>query len=146
VPAVIRVRLLSGVVEASLRSTGRIDMPELERLCRSVQADDRPGPAFECIHGLGHGVLGARGYDLAATLRDCDALSTSRLASSCHAGAFMEAINAAVGAPVMHGAHPAAAGHERPAARLPAVDPADPYSPCRAYGDPYAASGSSRGS
>jgi hypothetical protein len=129
-----------GVVEAALRGTGRIDMPELERLCRSVEQPARPGPAFECIHGLGHGVLGARRYDLQATLRDCDALSTPRLASSCHAGAFMEAINAAVGAPATHGAQRHAAGHESHAARPLAIDPADPYSPCRAYADPYAPS------
>ncbi len=126
-----------GVVEAFLSAAGRIDMPELERLCRSVEGPGGPGPAFECIHGLGHGVLGARRYDLEATLRDCDALSTPRLTASCHAGAFMEAINAAVGTPAMHGTHRDAAGHAAPSV---AIDPADPYSPCRGYGDPYATS------
>ncbi len=129
-----------GVVEAALHAEGRIDMPELERLCRSVQGPGGPGPAFECIHGLGHGVLGARGYDMEATLRDCDALSTPRLAASCHSGAFMEAINAAVGAPAMPGTHRHAAGHTPRAAPSLAFDPADPYSPCRAYRDPYATS------
>ncbi len=129
-----------GVVEAFLIAAGRIDMPELERLCRSVEGPGGPGPGFECIHGLGHGVLGAHRYDMEATLRDCDALSTPRLAASCHAGAFMEAINAAVGAPAMHGPHGHAAGHATRAAPSFAIDPADPYSPCRAYGDPYASS------
>jgi hypothetical protein len=129
-----------GVVEASLQSAGRIDMPELERLCRSVEDPERSAPAFECIHGLGHGVLGARGYDVEATLRDCDALSTARLAASCHAGVFMETINAGVGAPAMHGAHQHTGGPESHAARPLAIDPADPFSPCRAYDDPYAAS------
>jgi hypothetical protein len=127
-----------GVVEAALHAEGRIDMPGLERLCRSVEGPGGPGPAFECIHGLGHGVLGARRYDVDATLRDCDALSTPRLAASCHAGAFMEAINAAVGAPGMHGTHRHAAGHAPRAVPSLTIDPADPYTPCRDYGDPYA--------
>ena len=129
-----------GVVEAALHSEGRIDMPELERLCRSVKGPGGPAPAFECIHGLGHGVLGARRYDVDATLRDCDALSTPRLAASCHAGAFMEAINASVGAPAMHGTHRHAAGHAPRAVPSLTIDPADPYTPCRDYGDPYATS------
>ena len=40
----------------------------------------------------------------------------------------------------MHGAHPNAASHEHHAPRSLAIDAADPYSPCRAYGDPYASS------
>jgi hypothetical protein len=46
----------------------------------------------------------------------------------------MEAINAATGASAM------GTTHEHHAARPLAIDPADPYSPCRAYHDPYAAS------
>jgi hypothetical protein len=129
-----------GVVEASLHAAGRIDMTELERLCVSAADPERPAPAFECIHGLGHGILGARGYDVEATLRDCDALSTSRRAASCHAGVFMEAINAGVGVPGMQGPHPHSGSHEAHTSGPPAIDPADPYSPCKAYGDPYAGS------
>jgi hypothetical protein len=129
-----------GVVEASLRAAGRIDMPELERLCLAVEGPGDPGPAFECVHGLGHGVLGALGYDLQAALRYCDAISTPRRAASCHSGAFMEAISSALGAPAMHDAHAHAASDEHRAARPLAIDAADPYGPCRAYGDPYASS------
>jgi hypothetical protein len=129
-----------GVVEASLHAAGRIDVPALERLCVSAAGPERPAPAFECIHGLGHGILDARGYDVEATLRDCDALSTARRAASCHAGAFMEAINAGVGAPAMHGTHQHTQGHGARPPRLPVIDTTDPYSPCQAYGDPYATS------
>ncbi len=129
-----------GVVEASLRAAGRIDMPELERLCLAVEADGGPGAAFECIHGLGHGVLGALAYDLAATLRHCDALSAPRRAASCHSGAFMEAINSALGPPAMSGTHSAHTMHATQQAAPLAIDSADPYSPCRDYGDPYASS------
>jgi hypothetical protein len=129
-----------GVVEASLQAAGRIDMAELERLCVGVEGSGGPGSGFECIHGLGHGILGALGYDLRDALRYCDALSTPRRAISCHLGAFMEAITSALGAPAMHGAHAQAASHEHHSPQPLAIDAADPYSPCRAYGDPYATS------
>ena len=129
-----------GVVEASLHAAGRIDMAELERLCVGAEGSGGPGSGFECIHGLGHGVLGALGYDLESALRYCDVLSAPRRAASCHSGAFMEAISSALRAPAMHGAHPNAASHEHHAPRSLVIDAADPYSPCRAYGDPYASS------
>ena len=130
-----------GVVEAALRAAGRIDVPQLERLCFGLTDSTGPAPGFECLHGLGHGILGARGGDLPATLHDCDALSTRRRAVYCHLGAFMEAVNGAFGEP-QHGhgadAMPDMAGMQHSAAL--AIDPADPYSPCRAFGDPYASS------
>jgi hypothetical protein len=129
-----------GVVEAALHAAGRIDMVQLERLCVGVEGPAGPGPGFECVHGLGHGILGAHGYDLAATLRDCDALSSPRYAGSCHLGAFMEAISAAVGAPMPGGMHMHAAGHAHPATQPLAIDPADPYSPCDGFREPYAPS------
>jgi hypothetical protein len=129
-----------GVVEAAVRHQGRIDMAQLERLCVSMDGPGGPGPGFECIHGLGHGVLGAIDGDLAATLRDCDALSTPRRAASCHSGAFMEAITGSLSPLMTHEMRPHPADHAH-AATLPlAIDPADPYSPCDAYHDPYATS------
>jgi hypothetical protein len=129
-----------GVVEAAVRHEGRIDMAQLERLCISMNESGGPGPGFECLHGLGHGVLGAVDRDLATTLRQCDSLSTPRRAASCHSGAFMEAITGAMGPPTAHEMHAHAAGHAHGAAQPLAIDPADPYSPCDAYHDPYATS------
>ena len=128
-----------GVVEASLHAAGRIDVARLERLCTEIQGAASPGTAFECLHGLGHGILGAVGYDIRTALGYCDALSTPERAAPCHSGAFMEAINYAVGAPGVRGAHAHSPGQEHPSRPL-AIDPADPYSPCRAYREPYAAS------
>jgi hypothetical protein len=129
-----------GVVEAAVRHEGRIDMAQLERLCVSMDGPAGPGPGFECIHGLGHGVLGAADRDLAATLRYCDALSTPRRAASCHSGAFMEAITGALSPPMAHEMHAHAADHAHAAASPLTINPADPYSPCDAYHDPYATS------
>ena len=134
-----------GVVEASIHTAGRIDMPRLEQLCVGMNATGRPGPGFECIHGLGHGILGAVGYDLEATLHYCDALSVASLAASCHSGAFMEAISSALGAPMPHAhadhQHGQAAGPApAPAPRRLSIDASDPYSPCDGFRDPYATS------
>jgi hypothetical protein len=63
-----------GVVEASVRAHGRIDISELKKMCIAAGSDDRPGPRYECVHGLGHGTLAALGYDVDAALRQCDAL------------------------------------------------------------------------
>jgi hypothetical protein len=129
-----------GVVEASLRARGRIDMAELERMCAGAGGADEPGPVYECIHGLGHGVLGASGMDLPLALRDCDALSRAPFRESCYSGAFMEAISVALegsgGGMHEHGMD--GMHHGGPGARGAAIDPRDPYSPCDRFDDPYA--------
>ena len=83
-----------GVVEAFVRLRGRVDMAELEKLCGSRGPTDQPGVVYECVHGLGHGMLSAE--TLPTALRHCDALSRSSLAASCRSGVFMETITAAV--------------------------------------------------
>jgi hypothetical protein len=131
-----------GVVEASLRARGRIDMAELERMCAGAGSPDQPGPVYECVHGLGHGVLGGVGMDVPLALRDCDALSQPRFRASCHSGTFMEAISTALGGPTAMGMHEHMAHgdtHASTAGRL-AIDPGDPYSPCDRFDDPYAQS------
>jgi uncharacterized membrane protein len=127
-----------GVVEAALNRAGHLDVAELERLCAEIETASGPGATYECLHGVGHGVLGAVKYDLASALRYCDALSTGRRVESCRSGAFMEAIGAAMGAPMLHQAHAHDSGHAHMATLPLAIDPADPYSPCAAYHDPYA--------
>ncbi len=136
-----------GVVEASVQARGLVDMADLERMCLGAGGEDRPGAVHECMHGLGHGVLGATGFDLPATLRDCDAL-TGGYAAPCYSGAFMEAINSAFGeskldvgghadhAAMDHGGH---AGHAAGPGHRLAIDPKDPYSPCDRFADPYGA-------
>ncbi len=134
-----------GVVEASLRARGRVDMADLERMCVGAGGADQPAPVYECLHGLGHGVLGGVGMDLPLALKDCDRLTKPHFRESCHSGAFMEAISTAIGGP-MPGMHDHVAGgdpmdhdarHPASAGRL-AIDPGDPYSPCDRFDDPYA--------
>jgi hypothetical protein len=139
-----------GVVEATLRDGGRIDMSRLQRLCLETERASGPGPGYECVHGLGHGIVGAVDYDIHAALLFCDALSTSSLRTSCHSGAFMEAITTALGAPAAAGMaghahvaehqHSPAGSQRTPSDRRLSIDPADPYSPCDGFDDPYASS------
>jgi hypothetical protein len=118
-----------GVVEAYLHVRGSIDMAYLERMCRDA-AKASPGTAYECMHGLGHGVLGAVNLDVPAALSYCDSLSTPMFRSSCHEGVFMETINSSVGG------H---AGHRHGSASAsPTVERSDPYAPCDRVADRYA--------
>jgi plastocyanin len=51
-------------------------------------------PTFNCWHGVGHGVMMARGNDLQASLDVCDSLGSASAADGCWQGVFMENINA----------------------------------------------------
>lgn len=136
-----------GVVESYLQLGNGIDMTELESMCRGAGDGTRPGPVNECMHGLGHGLLGATGYDVYAALGHCDAATDVRVASFCYSGVFMEAINAAFGKNKLgagaHAHHEMASGemgedgmagehmmNTGPATDLGIPDPSHPYSPC----------------
>ena len=130
-----------GVVEAYVQRRGAVDMVDLERMCARAGGPDTPGPVSECIHGLGHGVLGALSLDLGRTLHYCDALSSPDRRGGCHSGAFMEAVITALrlspdrgGAAHEHTAHEHGSGE---AGRL-SIDTADAFSPCAGFDDPYA--------
>jgi plastocyanin len=51
-------------------------------------------PTFNCWHGVGHGVMMARGNDLDASLDVCDSLGSPSAADGCWQGVFMENVNA----------------------------------------------------
>ena len=51
---------------------------------------------FYCYHGVGHGVMMSRRYDLTASLIICDALSGPSAREGCYQGVFMENVNAAM--------------------------------------------------
>jgi hypothetical protein len=119
------------VVEASLKLRGRVDMPELQRMCAGPGGVRPPGAAHECVHGLGHGVLGAVGMDIMTALRHCDELARLDWVIACREGAFMEAITE--GLRTQSHAH---GSHGRHTGRGLRIEPADPYSPCDAFGDP----------
>lgn len=53
---------------------------------------------YNCMHGLGHGFLGALDEDLAKSLGGCDALNDLWEQQSCYSGVFMQNIMMAEGA------------------------------------------------
>lgn len=53
--------------------------------------------AYQCVHGLGHGLMLHTGYDLPKSLRVCDALKADFDQISCTGGVFMENANASYG-------------------------------------------------
>ena len=71
-------------------------------------------PTFNCWHGVGHGVMMARGNDLRASLDVCDSLGSASAADGCWQGVFMENINAVF----------------RDQARPGVFSPHDPLRPC----------------
>lgn len=53
--------------------------------------------AYQCVHGLGHGLMIYTGYNLPFALDVCDRLSTQWDQTSCHGGVFMENIDSSYG-------------------------------------------------
>ena len=52
---------------------------------------------YQCLHGLGHGLMITTGYNLPVALKVCDHLRTEWEATSCNGGAFMENISTSYG-------------------------------------------------
>ena len=52
---------------------------------------------YQCVHGLGHGLMISTGYDLPYALHVCEKLQTGWDESSCTGGVYMENVNAANG-------------------------------------------------
>jgi hypothetical protein len=53
--------------------------------------------AYQCVHGLGHGLMIHSGYNLPYSLRVCDRLATAWDQTSCTGGVFMENIASTYG-------------------------------------------------
>jgi hypothetical protein len=45
---------------------------------------------FNCVHGMGHGLMAVEGYNLFKSLDDCDTMHTPWERESCYGGIFME--------------------------------------------------------
>lgn len=80
-----------GVIQAHFVAEGTADSATVRELCEPYQSDpaDR-WTLFQCLHGLGHGLMPLYNHDLPRTLRDCDFLTSSWNRESCYGGAFME--------------------------------------------------------
>lgn len=67
------------------------------QLCSDPQITEQRFLAYQCIHGLGHGLMIYTGYDLPGSLKTCDDLRTGFDRVSCSGGVFMENFNSSYG-------------------------------------------------
>ena len=88
-----------GVVERALVGVKDSEVPAAARgMCDDP--DLRNGPTFtlyQCVHGLGHGLMIYTAYDMPRSLKVCDALASSWDRTSCTGGVFMENLSSSYG-------------------------------------------------
>ncbi|MEY2515831.1 MAG: hypothetical protein QOJ89_3189 [bacterium] len=67
------------------------------QLCTDPQIADQRFLLYQCIHGLGHGLMIYTGYDMPGSLKTCDGLQTNFDQVSCSGGVFMENFSSSYG-------------------------------------------------
>lgn len=84
-----------GAMEAFLAEVGTENLgAKITDLCALFETSFG---IFQCLHGVGHGVMAYEDYNLMAALDQCDELATSFDSTSCYGGVFMENIVAGQG-------------------------------------------------
>lgn len=79
-----------GAMEKMLSQYGTANLAErIQHVCSLF---DTSFGTFECLHGVGHGVLAYTDYDVPAALNECKGLLDAFSISSCYGGVFMENI------------------------------------------------------
>ncbi len=76
-------RAFLGIEQSQLGAASR-------RFCADPEIRKTEFIAYQCVHGLGHGLMIYSGYDLPASLKTCDKLANGWDATSCSGGVFME--------------------------------------------------------
>ncbi len=81
-----------GVIQAYFAYQGT-DSAQVAALCRDTPGINNSGwLRFQCVHGIGHGLVQAYTMNLPRALGGCDMLGNAWDAESCYGGAFMEFI------------------------------------------------------
>jgi hypothetical protein len=146
-----------GVIQAFFAYRGT-DSASVASLCRTTPGiKDNNWLHFQCVHGIGHGLVQTYTMNLPHALTGCDMLGNGWDSESCYGGAFMEFIvggrgqshhphvpapPGAVTGAMDHAAmdhaqmsHPAAVADTWPAFKV--RDRSDPLYPCSALGERY---------
>lgn len=88
-----------GILERAL--TGARTKGELATAVQGLCDDDSVRAstyvAYQCVHGIGHGLMIRSGYNLPLSLSICEELKTAWDQSSCDGGVFMENYNSSYG-------------------------------------------------
>jgi hypothetical protein len=137
-----------GVVQAYLDANGT-DSATVSRVCNLIKAaETNLWLRFQCVHGIGHGLVNNLAMHLPKALAGCDWLVNGWDASSCYGGAFMEFIVAGRGQ-AHHPAKRAAADsaqsteahgehqHHEGADTFAVRNKSDPLYPCSVIGEKY---------
>jgi len=95
-----------GVIQAVFANQGT-DSASIASLCRDTPGINTSWLRFQCVHGIGHGLVQTYTMNLPRALFGCDMLGNPWDAESCYGGAFMEFIVGGRGQ--SHHAHVAAA-------------------------------------
>ena len=105
-----------GVIQAYFVAQGAADAEQVQAVCALFEDTGERFLAFQCLHGVGHGLTMYYGHDLMKALDGCDFLRTRWDRGSCYGGAFMENL--------VNEIRP-----HHPASRLAATDAGDPGGP-----------------
>lgn len=81
-----------GVLETFVGKIGRTNLPkEIDRICDGVDGKERLSfDYYNCVHGLGHGVMAITDDELFESLDYCDDLTGTWEQQSCASGVYME--------------------------------------------------------
>jgi hypothetical protein len=80
-----------GVIELSIAGLPRSKVVQIaRRLCTSPSVTKETFLLYQCVHGLGHGLMIYSGDDLFYSLHVCDHLTTSFDQIACTGGVFMQ--------------------------------------------------------
>jgi mono/diheme cytochrome c family protein len=87
-----------GVLERAFRGVPESQVSAVARkLCADPEIRRTTFVAYQCVHGLGHGLMIYTDYDLPRSLKICDGLDGSWDQVSCTGGVFMENISSSYG-------------------------------------------------
>jgi len=81
-----------GVMEGVIARIGEADLPkQLDTICAEIPGKESYNfDYFNCVHGLGHGIMELKGDELFDSLKMCDNLKGDWEQKSCQSGVFME--------------------------------------------------------
>jgi hypothetical protein len=114
-----------GVIEQVAKKMGKDEfLGQLNTICADVEAKSRYSfYHYNCVHGLGHGVMSISDNELFDSLKSCDSITDSWNRSSCIGGVFMENV---MSDPATNPTH-----------TTKYLKPEEPLYPCTAVDVPY---------
>jgi hypothetical protein len=83
-----------GVMEGIVTKIGEANLPtQINTICSNIPGKNTYSfDYFNCVHGLGHGIMELKDDDVPISLNSCDNLVGNWEQSSCYSGVFMENI------------------------------------------------------